>query len=468
MFKTRRRKSLFKARRPSYNSYSTYRKKRQPLKRWQIVAVIPATMIALELLTRLGLGLAGKTEELRNYNGQPLSNRAYGLSYIDPTGTPYDAIPSWGELKVKASLLQGYELLPEQESTHWSINPQGFRASAPLELAKGTNEMRIFVMGGSAAFGQFSQDNTTTFASQLQAKLNNQVADQQKNPGQYRPEVLPYFADEEAKALAKPAQIQNKQYRVVNAAVPGYTSGNQVGQLINQVLPYQPDLIILVNGYDDLLLPTDQEATAIPGLDSLLNNPANHLATSTHQSLAALLNRSAFLKSIRYWILRPQEKTTINSHPVFKDEGLNLPEKAEEFELRSQRYEANLKKIAAVTSGAKIPLIVAIQPELTSRINHGITKDEQAILDKLGRNYPERIEQGYTQLRQGLDNVKDAYPGKVLPLTLTDLYDNESETVFVDPIHLTDTANQKLADKLYGAVTSRLQVKSMPFAATKP
>ena len=464
MFKTRR-KPLFNTRRRSI--YNSYRPKRQPLKRWQIAASVPLAFLALELLTRLVVGVAGKTEDIKVYNGRNIDTATYGLNFVDSAGRAYDGLPRFGNLSVQATPLQGYTLYPGQESQAWSINDQGFRSSASLDLAKAADEMRIFILGGSTAFGQLSSDNTTTFGSQLQTKLNDQVVDQKNNPGNYRPAVLPYFADEEVKALAKPAAIQNKQYRVVNAAVPGHVTSNQLSHLVHEVLPYQPDLIILLNGYDDLLLPSDQEAAQVPGLAKLQDSAIAHSTATIKQGIGNLLNRSFFLKSIRYWVLRPHEAAEIVLPPNFEASALTLPDKTEELEQRTKRFESNLSKMAAVTSGANIPMIVAIQPEITSRINHGITPEEQAILDQLDSSYPERLEQGYSQLRQGLDKVKNAYPGKVLPLTLTDLYYGDSEPVFIDPIHISDAANQKLADKLYGAVTSRLKVKSIPFAAAQ-
>ncbi len=465
MFRTRR-KPLFNTRRRSAYS-SSYSQKRKPLKRWQIIASVPLAFLVLELLTRAAVGIAGKTDEIKAYNGRSLNSATYGLNFVDASGRAYDGLPRFGDLSVKATPLQGYTLFPSQKSDTWSINGQGFRASASLDLAKAENEMRIFVMGGSAAFGQGTSSNTETFTSQLQTKLNDQVVDQKNNPNNYRPAVLPYFADEAAKAKAKPAAIQAKQYRVVNAAVPGHVSSNQLSHLVHKVLPYKPDLIILLNGYDDLLLPSDQEAAQVPGLEELQDSAITHSSATVKQGIGNLLNRSFFLKSIRYWVLKPHEKTGIVLPPTFKASSLNLPSETSELEQRAKRFEDNLSKMAAVTSGANIPVIVAIQPEITSRIDYGITNDEQAILDKLGNSYPERIKTGYTQLRQGLDNVKNAYPGKVLPLTLTDLYYGEKESVFLDPIHISDAAHQKLADKLYGAVTSRLKVESIPFAAAK-
>lgn len=465
MFKTRR-KSFFKTSRRS--SYRPYRKQRPPLKRWQIAAALPVALVALELIARIGVGLIGTTPDLKAYRGNRAADSAYALSYHSQDGTPYTAIPDQGSLQVTNHPLKGYALVADQTSDLWNINAQGFRAAAALSETKAPNEMRIFILGGSAAFGQGSSNNEATFASQLQTLLNQQVADQQANPGNYRPAVLPYFADEQAKALQKPAPIQNKQYRVVNAAVPGYASGNELAHLVDSVLIYGPDLILLVNGYGDLLLPSDRPASSIPELDRLLSSATVHLGATTQQRIGNTFNRSVFLRSLRYWLLRPQDKAELTIPPGFTQADIQLPQDTAELEKRTQRYRQNLQKIATVTSAANIPLIVAIQPELTSRINRSITPSEQAVLDKLGQQYPDRIDQAYQQLRAGVDQVKTEFPGKVLPLTLEDLYFEMEAKAFYDPIHLTDEANKKLAEKLYGAIASRLSVESKPYSARAP
>jgi len=461
MFRTRR-KSLFNNRRRSI--YSPYRKKHQPLNRWQIALAVLLTFIGLELLTHLVFEITGRTAKLEGYENRNPNDVSYGLNFVDESGHAYKDLPQLGKLSAEGSVLQGYTLLPTQDNQNWSINEQGFRSEAPTSVAKSKDEVRIFVMGGSAAFGQFSSSNSTTFASQLQSKLNNRVADQKSNPNKYRPAVLPYFADEEAKALAKPAAIQSKQYKVINAAVPGHVSSNQLARLVHDVLPYQPDWIILLNGYDDLLLPSSQEATQMPASLEQQDNAIAHLQSDISRSLDTFLNRSLIIKSVRNWILKPNEESSLVQPPTFETNILDLPQDRKELELRAKRFENNLEKIAVITSSLDIPMIAAIQPEVTSRLENGITDNELEIINELNNDFPQLIEQSYGQLREALSRVKDQYPGKVLPLTLQDLYHNNEEQIFLDPIHFTDDAHAKLATKLYGAITSRLEVDSISFA----
>lgn len=466
MFKTRRRSPFKTSHRRGYSRFS--RSQRPSLNRWQFAAIVVLALIALELATRITLGFLGNPEGLESSDDSPVGKTDYGLSYHHQNGLPYTALDHQGALKVKNNPLKGYELIANQTSNVWKINEQGFRASASLSPEKASDEIRIFVLGGSAAFGQGSSNNEATFASQLQLKLNQQVADQTNNPNKYRPVVLPYFADEQAKALQKPAPILNKQYRVINAAVPGYASGNELTQLVDNVILYKPDLVILVNGYSDLLLPSDESASTIPQIDALLSNPAGHLSAIARQRAQDFFNKSLLIKTTISLIFQSSENSSaLSVLPGSTQANLQLPETTEELEKRVQRYTQNLRKIATVTSSMSIPLIVAVQPEVTSRLSHKITDSEQDIVAQLGKDYPDNIRQGYQLLRAGVDLAKNEFPGKVLPLTLEDLYVDTESKVFYDPVHLTDEANRILAEKFYGAISSRLRVESKPYSGAQ-
>ena len=68
-----------------------------------------------------------------------------------------------------SSLSVGYELVGDRTSKFWQINPQGFRDRAPVPLVKPKDEIRIFLLGNSTAFGYGNIDNAATISAQLEA-----------------------------------------------------------------------------------------------------------------------------------------------------------------------------------------------------------------------------------------------------------------------------------------------------------
>lgn len=452
MFKSRRR--------------STYRKRRRPFPLLAIILAIPIILILLELCTRLLVGAMGKTGELASYEGEPPLVNVYRLRFLNDDGQPYEGLSQQGRLAAQRSLGVGYQLVGEQTSNVWQINPQGFRDTEPLPLKKPNNEFRIFLLGGSTAFGQWNLGNEATIAAKLEARLNERVAQQQRSPEKYRPTDLPFYKPDLEKALALPPKVKSGHYRVINAAVPGYASGNELAQLALQILPYQPDAIIVLDGYQDLLLPSDRMATDIPHIESFLSNASGHFWTHFSQELTSVVTNTYLIKAIQYWIVRPQlsvsqqSLTALNGKANLVD---YLPTDATELQQRVIRYRDQHKQMIGLASGASVPLIVAIQPEITGRANsQTASSEEKQILSQLDRNYQQRIQASYAALGNALQQLQKWYPKNVKTLNFYQVYQNFSGRAFLDAIHLTDDGNQVISERLYQTLSASPKLQIPP------
>lgn len=449
MFKSRRRR--------------TYRKRRSPLPLLAIVLAIPIAFILLELSTRLLVGVMGKSAELAAYEGEPAIVNVYRLKFLNDINKPYDGLSEQGRLAAHRRLAVGYQLVGDQTSNFWQINPQGFRDTEPVPLAKPNTEFRIFLLGGSTAFGQWNPSNQATIAAQLEVRLNERVAQQQRSPEKYRPTDLPFYKPDLEKALALPPKIKGGQYRVINAAVPGYASGNELAQLALQILPYQPDAIIVLDGYMDLLLPSDRMATDIPHIETFLSNASVHFWTHLSQELTSVVTNTYLVKAIQYWILNPQPSVSRLSLAALNGTAhlVNyLPADSEELQERVIRYRDSHKQMIRLATGASIPLIIAIQPEITGRGNQQISLREKEILIELGAVYQQRIQEGYVALAQSLQQLQNWYPQNVKTLNFYNVYRNFSDRAFWDAIHLTEEANRVISESLYHTLSAspKLQV----------
>lgn len=460
---------MFRSSRKSYWSSRSLYQKKKSIPRWQIALAVPLVLLSLELLIRLIAGVAGKTSELASFQGEPLNVSAYRLRYLDQSGNLIAGLPQQGSLTVKRSPVMGYRLMGNQQQTAWKINEQGFRGEGAIASEKPRGEVRIFVLGGSTAFGQLSSNNQTTFAHKLEAKLNQQVAAQKTSPNKFRPDVLPYYADELDKALALPPRIRDGQYRVINAAVPGYVSSNELAQLTFEILPYKPDFIILLNGYADLLLTSDQDATDVPGTEALLGNASGHLWSDLTLGIRDFFYQSFLVRGFQYWVLKPQEslKQAIPPQPDVSI-AQKLPADAYELNRRTSRYRRNLTQIARLSSAAKVPLLVALQPEITGRNARQLSEREQQILDQLGAAYPQQIRAAYDELARSLDQVKREVPQGVTMVNLYNAYANYPGEAFQDAVHLTDAANTVLTNRFYEALVKQLQQQPKPYEGTEP
>ncbi|MBF2002621.1 MAG: SGNH/GDSL hydrolase family protein [Synechococcales cyanobacterium M58_A2018_015] len=448
--------------------------KRKPRRRrpwFLIVLLLIAAPIGLELLARLLANVTGVNDELAaEESPQVQKAEVYRLGFLSPSGQPYERLPQQGELRAVRSPLMGYQLLPQQQSSYWTINPQGFRDPEPVPLQKESNEVRIFVLGGSMAFGQLSSNDQSTLAGQLEALLNQRVKNQRDNPNQFQPAILPYTADEVAKVMTRPPRIPERQYRVVNAAVPGYASGNDLAQLMQQVSDYNPDMLLVLNSYEDLLMPSTQLAADIPGLDDLLQGQIQE-EHRARDAVQGWFDRLYLVRGVRHYLLQtPQGKEQImvplNITTVAADQPLDavLAADPEELERRVERYRSHLTQMVRWTAAARKRLLVGIQPEITTRQANVITPEEKAIVEELGDQYGERIQQGYAKILAAAQQATATSANAKL-LDLHQLYATSSGQAFQSPTSLTDEAYGVLAEQYYQAIVQQLAIEPQPYGS---
>jgi lysophospholipase L1-like esterase len=443
----------------------SYRKSRRSFPLSIILLSIPLALILLELLVRIVVGVTGKNAELAAYEGQPASVNAYYPKFLNSAEQPYDGLSNRGDLAVQPSYAGGYGLVANQKSNYWHINEQGFRDNEPVPLKKPQGEIRIFLLGGSAAFGQWSASNQATLASKLEARLNERVAQQQRSPEKYRPTILPVYKPELEKALALPPKLREGRYRVINAAVPGYASGNELSQLALQILPYRPDAVIVLNGYTDLMLPSDQAQTQFPAIEAFLNNAPGHFWAYLTQQFQDWVTNTYTVKAIQHWVIRPRPSVSQlslvmaeNSAPLEQ----HLPHDSDELKRRVERYQNFHSSMVMLTTGANIPLVVAVQPEITGRKTNQLTVEEQKILRELGATYQQRIRASYTQLLNATQQIEDAFPHNVKTLNFYNAYENFPKRAFYDAVHLTEEGNIELAERLYRTIAALPKMQITP------
>ncbi|NJP20138.1 MAG: SGNH/GDSL hydrolase family protein [Hydrococcus sp. CRU_1_1] len=453
-------------RRKSYSYYgnSYYGKpKRQPKKLllWLIISV-PVAIASLELLARAYVGIMGKSEEMGSLS--PLT-KAYNLKFLTKSDKPVEGIDHLGSLAVKRSDAVGYQLVGNQKNQFLQINQQGFRDKDALPIAKPKNEIRIFILGGSTAFGQWNQNNEQTIAAQLETLLQQRVAQQKRNPDKYRPDVFPFFVPSREKLVGLAPKIREGQYRVINAAVPGYTSGNQLAQLALQILPYQPDAIVVLDGYADLMLPSSKTQQEIPHIDEFLGDASAHLRASIGQSVEQLSKSFYLINTVNSLIFKSEPNIAQKSlavNPDNKSLAQSLPSDEAELNRRKERYQENQKQLISLSTKVGIPVILTLQPEITSRPLEQLSSQEKAIREQLGQDYTQKMPKAYEKFVQVNQQLAKTFPNNVKVLNLYQLDRNFPIPTFSDAIHLSDKANAAIAQKLYQSITNFEKMQIIP------
>lgn len=446
------------------NPYLSSRRPRRP-RLWLWLLAVPLSLVLLEVLLQIVVGLSDRTETFARPEDADRLN-AYGVQFRDAEGDPLAGIAPQGQLALQRDLGAGYRFVGEQESAFWQIDANGFRESEPVPLAKPDGELRVFVLGGSAAFGHWAASNDATIAAHLERLLAERLARQQEAPDEFQPQVLSFFVPEQQGELARTPRLAGNSVRVVNAAVPGYASGNQLAQLALQVLPYQPDAIVVVHGFRDLTLPGDEEATDIPKLDRYLDSAGMHFRAAAFGPAARWVQDLYLSRSLSHWVLGDGLTVAQRSLPVAmlaRDDRLHaqLPATEAELNARVARYADRVKQMARLSAGAGVPLVVVLQPELSGRAQ--LTEPEQAIAQELDSDYAEAILPGYAQLAGAATGLAAAFPNNVSVLDLRELYGEDFPgAAFVDAVHLTEPASARLAQSVFVELATLRQLQVPP------
>jgi hypothetical protein len=429
---------------------------------WLLVS-IALLLVVLELSTRILVDLSGNKEEHTEGEAVAGKTSAYRLKFVNESQQPDQTSATDGNLVAQRSVSVGYQLTGNQKNEYWQINEQGFRDRDPLPLAKPNNEIRIFLLGGSTAFGYGNSSNEATISEQLEARLKQRVAQQKSSPQMYRGEALPTDEEQRKLALTKPPKIKQGEYRVINAAVPGYASGNELAQLALQVLRYKPDLIVVLNGYPDLMLSGDKKAAEIPQIEQYFQSDPTDFRSYLNQLLQPLRDKSYLVTAIQDSLLvSKKEKNSLLLDEEPDNLAQYLPQTEEEFKLRLGRYLQNQKQMASLSAGARVPLIIALQPEITGRDPSQLTPTEGTITSQLGREYILGVKENYGQLVAATQQLAKIFPYNVTTVNLYNLSNNYPSPSFIDAIHLTDEANKMVAEQLYYAIASLPKMQVTP------
>lgn len=441
------------------------------------IASVGLFLLSLELLTRIFIDLSsdpsGYAERNRSkfaeaeVRSDPL--KAYQLNFVSPQITRAD-IENSNSLLAQNSMSVGYSLVENQQGEMWQINEQGFRDREPVPVAKPPGEIRIFLLGNSTAFGYGNPNNSSTISAQLESRLQQRIGQQQASPQEYQPDVLPFDKEQRQKSLTKPPKIKPGKYRIINAAVPGYASGNELAQVALQILKYKPDLIVVLDGYQDLLLPSQQKGTEVPVAVAAEDSQLDSLGAYLDRLLEPLQNNSYLVKLAAKSLSESESDDAVDFALDESTSNLvkHLPENQEELEGRVARYIDNQKQILNLSAAAQVPLLVAIQPEITGRNPKQLTDTEGKIATELGRTYIKQVRDSYPAFSAAASRLAKAYPNNLKVIDLYRLTDKYPSPSFVDAIHLNKVANQKVAEQLYYGIASLPKMQIKPQQAPTP
>ncbi|MBK9307123.1 MAG: SGNH/GDSL hydrolase family protein [Nitrospira sp.] len=324
-------------------------------------------------------------------------------------------------------------------------NGQGFRRAEDVSLAKPPNTYRIFLMGGSTAYGLGS----------LSPKGHL------KYPVLGNNETIDHYVEE-----FLDRNIPSRRFEVVNAGIPSHSSHHHLIYLNQTILKYHPDMIIFLDGTNDYY-PWEK------GYDQFRDYPYrewSHLYLDEPSFKAWIsytgfwLYRKSHLVYLAGKKLRPLWSTIKNVSPQPRreldvDDALrNLEENAETNFIRM------VERNGLVLRHEGVVPVFALQPDLLFDQHKVLTEFEQDLLAEFINGKP-------VNYRQFKNRARPMVTEKLRQVTadlgasfvdLTDIFGGVKEDAFTDDCHLTALANKTVAEYIGDRIVPLIVASASP------
>jgi lysophospholipase L1-like esterase len=279
-------------------------------------------------------------------------------------------------------VLSPYVMFAEPDIHHGgSLNTQGFQGPE-LATARGANEVRIAVLGGSAAY---NGGTTNSIAAHLERVLSS--------------------------------RYPTKKIRVINFGRASYISMQELILLQRNVLALSPDLIIVYDGFNDIWVPYALEPVGYPFL---------------YSNLKARVERNRFVNFdvISGYVA---SKSALYNYLVNAFRKGPPRQKSLDVEALAAEYRRNLNQMCALARASGSRILLATQPYISAKKSKG---PKEADLEKQYWNETDKknMEEYYRKVSEVAREVADRNGSHYI--SFLDVFDGMKDDVFTDLVHV--------------------------------
>jgi len=317
----------------------------------------------------------------------------YALSFYNSEGQKITERN--GRLKLVTDPFTIYRHYPNQSSKSYSIDRYGFRKGYINEHSK----QLAIVLGGSAAFGQGLTDDHQTFASEI-------------------------------------SRI-NPKYNLLNAAMVGFLSGQELSQMVHYLSDFNPSLYILFDGWNDIFDP----------FAYVKDWPVSHAPIGFNNIFFTIEQRLYQYYLVKKRDGKDKDKRIATLPPL----GEPLDE-AEYFRKIKEHYIANILKMSNFSKSNGANFLLVFQPELgnkkiISSAERNALKTWNQSLHYLDKKIPEKYKQFITDVKQTLQEHN------ILFIDINEIaeFNENPKTLFYDPVH-PNSLGHKIIAKIINSV----------------
>ena len=247
-------------------------------------------------------------------------------------------------------------------------------------------EYRIFVLGGSVLYGIFATSDNTTIPGYLQEFYNEFTTD--------------------------------RDVRVINAGVNGHESFAETYLVKNKIIDHNPDLIIVLDGWNDLSGPLEREYKEPKGIE--------------HLEQYSLVIRK-YYKTIQFYefVERVWEKQIGENKREINDSTVDQ---------KSELWKSRWKEICELGEKENFKVIITLQP-IVGAGNKVLAGWELRHVEEAAG-----YAASYNFMRNQLNELETSCAGTE---DLTNVFDNETGLIYFDVGHIGDKGNRIIAEKMF-------------------
>ena len=347
---------------------------------------------------------------------------------------------------------------PTYLSNGVQLTPEGFRRDRSVPLDKPPNTVRIFLLGGSVAYGgetlfpeiddHWRISNQETIDSYLERRLNS--------------------------------TFPEKHWEVINAAVKGTFVNQDLAIFLSVVQPYRPDYLLLLDGVNDTFIMIRSAGSYDGYRDAGFSQEFKELTDPASLSLRMmsstwLANNSALYRFIRDHL---KQRNQIRSRKEQVREADSHPQSLRPTPPELRQYQAataqfanfahTVRQIHRVAELDGVQVTFVLQPELavTQKQLTGTEEQLLAYWQKTDRTFAYGFQALYPELAKKL--ATDAQAEGYAFLDLTPVFDRMTAQAFTDYCHLTPAADAAVADAIFNSLEGSFREKAASVQSALP
>jgi hypothetical protein len=309
-------------------------------------------------------------------------------------------------------------------------NSQGFRRSTETSRAKPPGVYRVFIMGGSTAYGLQSMSR---YGQQKYGVIRND-------------QTIDHYLE---RYLSE--RLGSDRIEVINAAITSHYSHHHLIYLNQTILKYSPDMVVFIDGFNDYY-------AYQPGFDQFRHYAYQERAHRMLDEPTA----SAWLSYTGWWLFRKSHLVHLGGRTVqplwlqVRKIGkprnvIDIDQALRDLQTNAQRnFVKMIERSALILHHEKVVPVFTLQPELVFRQQKVLSPLERQIYQELDSEWQVNFVEFKNRARPIVaDYAREAAEkGGGLFFDLTDIFGGIDDDVYTDYCHLTPTGNKRLAEYL--------------------